>query len=125
MADACCRSGGLVVASKSLKEVSVEIAHSVRSTDSARPFASASVSFFACWRGSSRWSAWRSLSARRLGVGHSAASLWQLLKRPLVAVRVFEVDEPAPVEVVDVAGLDPVLDELRTRGLDIGDHHIQ
>jgi hypothetical protein len=51
--------------------------------------------------------------------------LWQLLKRPLVAVRVGEEDKPAPVEVLDVADLGPALDKLRVRGLDVGDHHLQ
>src|SRR5580698_2000082 len=62
--------------------------------------------------------------SRRLSRWRSAAGR-QLLQRPLVAVRVGEEDEPAPVEVLDVADVGAAREELRVRGLDVRDNHLQ
>src|SRR5918996_5059142 len=48
----------------------------------------------------------------------------QLLHRPFVAVRIAEEDELAPRELLDLADLGAALDELGTRSLDVGDHHL-
>src|SRR5437667_2137120 len=48
-----------------------------------------------------------------------------LLHGPTVAVRIAEEDEGAPVEFLDVTHLDPALDELRTRGVDVRDDQLQ
>jgi hypothetical protein len=43
---------------------------------------------------------------------------------PAVAVRVAEEDERAPRELLDLADVDPALDELRTRGVYVRDHQL-
>src|SRR5215212_4676157 len=53
------------------------------------------------------------------------AALRELLYGPAVSVRVGEEDERAPVEFLDIARFDPPLDELRARGVDIGDDELK
>src|SRR5436190_12848573 len=47
-----------------------------------------------------------------------------LLHRPAVAVGIAEEDEPAPREVLHLGDLDPALDEVRMRRLDVRDDEL-
>src|SRR5688572_832675 len=48
-----------------------------------------------------------------------------LLYGPAVAVRIVEEDERAPVELLDLADLDPSFDELRMCRMDVRDHELK
>src|SRR6267154_1902874 len=49
----------------------------------------------------------------------------QLLHGPTVGVRVAEIDELPPVELLDVADLDPALDKLGAGCVYVGDDQLQ
>ena len=72
------------------------------------------------------------MPARRTSRGWSgAAGIWassallDLLHGPAVAVGVAEEHEPAPRELLDLAGFDAVLDEVGTRRVGVGDDELQ
>src|SRR5262249_59594685 len=52
-------------------------------------------------------------------------ALRDLLHRPAVAVGIVEEHERAPREVLDLADVDPALDELGARRLDVGHDDLQ
>src|SRR5579859_1692031 len=58
-------------------------------------------------------------------VARASAARRQLLHRPVVAVGIAEIHERSPRQVLNVADLRAPLSQLRMRGVNIGDHHLQ
>src|SRR5579859_1215075 len=72
-----------------------------------------------------RFSRSEGASARTLFTFARSAASGELLYRPAVAVRIAEKHKRAPGELLDLTDLHAPPDELRMRGVDIGDHHLQ
>jgi len=69
--------------------------------------------------------AWRSARCGTLPADASAAWADDLLDGPVVVVRVFDVEEPAPCLVLDLARIEAALTQLALRLLDVRGHRLK